>query len=133
MNGPGRATVLYDDDCGFCRWTAERLRRWDRHARLAFAPIQGDTGARLLEDLSSHERLDAWHLATPDGHRWTAGAAVPPLLERLPGGRPLAAVAARAPRLTEMLYRAVARRRSSIGRLLGVRACAVDPSRVDGP
>jgi len=21
-----RATVLYDEDCGFCRWAADRLR-----------------------------------------------------------------------------------------------------------
>ena len=33
-------TIAYDEDCGACRWTAERLRRWDRAGRLAFVPIQ---------------------------------------------------------------------------------------------
>lgn len=126
------AVVLYDDDCGFCRWAAERLRRWDRRGRLTFATIQGATGDRLLSDLSPAARLDSWHLATSDGRRWSAGAAVPPLLARLPGGRPLAWLSAFAPALTERLYRAVARRRGTFGRWLGVQACAVDPSRGAG-
>ncbi|HEX6131046.1 MAG TPA: DCC1-like thiol-disulfide oxidoreductase family protein [Actinomycetota bacterium] len=128
MSRDARATVLYDDDCGFCRWTAERLRRWDRRRRLRFATIQGETGARLLGDLPPAERLASWHVVTPDGRR-SAGAALAPTLERLPGGRPLALLAGAAPGLTEAAYRAVARRRTAIGRLLGTDACAVDPAR----
>jgi len=36
--------VLYDDDCGFCRWSADRIRRLDARGALAFAPIQGEVG-----------------------------------------------------------------------------------------
>ena len=129
MTDDRTATVLYDDDCGFCRWSAERLRRWDRRGRLRFATIQGPTGDRLLGDLDETTRFGSWHVVTPDGRRRSSGAALAPTLEHLPGGRPLAALARVAPSLTDAAYRAVARRRTTIGRALGADACAVDPSR----
>jgi len=82
-------SVLYDEDCGFCRWGVERLLRLDRRHELE---------------------------------------AVPVLLRLLPGGKGLARVAARFPRTVDRLYRFVARNRSTLGRLVGSRACAVDPS-----
>jgi predicted DCC family thiol-disulfide oxidoreductase YuxK len=129
MPDDDRATVLYDEDCGFCRWSADALRRWDRDGRMRFVPIQGETGARLLADVDPDERLGSWHVVTPDGRRRSAGAALAPALDRLPGGAPLARLANLAPPLTEAAYRFVARRRTAIGRLLGADACAVDPSR----
>ncbi len=128
MADDDRTLVLYDDDCGFCRWSADKLRRWDRHGRLRFAAIQSATGQRSLSDLAPDERLDSWHVITPDGRRHSSGAAVGPALEGLPAGRPLARLAKVAPPVTEAAYRAVAKRRTSIGRLLGTDACAVDPS-----
>jgi len=122
-------TVLYDDDCGFCRWSADMLRRWDRRGGLRFATIQSRTGDSLLADLDLVERLASWHVVTPDGRRRSAGDAVAPTLERLPGGWPLARLAELAPSLTDVAYRGVARRRSTLGRLLGTQACAVDPAR----
>jgi predicted DCC family thiol-disulfide oxidoreductase YuxK len=124
-----RTTVLYDDDCGFCRWSAEKLRRWDRHGRLRFVAIQSATGQRLLSELTPDERLESWHVITPDGRRSSAGAGLAPVLERLPAGRTLAMIADAAPPLTDAAYRAVAKRRTAIGRMLGADACAVDPSR----
>ena len=124
-----RTTVLYDDDCGFCRWSADKLRRWDRHGRLRFVAIQSATGERLLSELTPTERLESWHVITPDGRRSSAGAGLAPVLERLPAGRPLAVVADAVPPVTDAAYRAVAKRRTAIGRLLGAEACAVDPSR----
>jgi len=126
------ATVLYDDDCGFCRWSADVLRRWDRRGRLRFAPIQGATGRRLLADVDPVERLDSWHVVTADGARRSAGAALAPALERLPGGTALAWLARAAPSATEAAYRMVAERRTPIGRALGAEACAVDPSHPRG-
>ncbi len=35
--------VLYDEDCGFCRWSADKLRAWDTRRRLTFAAIQRRT------------------------------------------------------------------------------------------
>jgi predicted DCC family thiol-disulfide oxidoreductase YuxK len=123
-----RATVVYDDDCGFCRWSAERLRTWDRRRALRFVTLRSAEAAGLLAPVPMSRRPLSWHLVTDDGRVWSAGAAVPPVLGLLPGGGPLAALAASMPGITEAAYAAVARRRSTLGRLLGRRACAVDPS-----
>ena len=123
--GPMR--VLYDEDCGFCRWTADRLRAWDRRGRLTFSPIQ--TAGELLDAIPPSERLDSWHAVTPDGRVWSADAAIGHVLRVLPGGRPLAALAEAVPDLTERIYGLAARHRGTLGRALGQTACAVDPSR----
>jgi predicted DCC family thiol-disulfide oxidoreductase YuxK len=122
------ATVCYDDDCGLCRWCAWQLRRWDRRARLRFVALGDAAAGELLQGLSPDRRWSSWHLVSTDGHVWSGGAAVPRVLELLPGGRPLAALADRFPGVTERAYRSVADRRDRIGRLLGQEACAVDPS-----
>ena len=62
--------------------------------------------------------MGSWHLVDPDGRLRSAGAAFPSLFRLLPGGRPLAALSARGPRLSERLYRAVADNRSRFGRLV---------------
>lgn len=123
------AIILYDDDCGFCRWATERIVWWDRRGRLVARPIQGGDGDRLLRGVSPEARLASWHLATPDGRLYSGGAAVAPLARLLPFGAVIAALASRFPRTTERLYRLVARYRGRLGRALGAAACAVDPSR----
>ena len=72
----------------------------------------------LLQDLRPEQRSESWHLVDPHGRRWSAGAAAPPLLCLLPGGRPLAALLAAAPSLTERAYRWVADHRGTLGRLV---------------
>ena len=127
-----RHIVLYDEDCGFCRWSLDRLLRWDRRGRLRATPIQSEEGDRLLADLSEEDRLASWHLVTPDGGRYSGGAAAGPLARLLPAGAPVALLADTFPRTTDRLYRWVARNRDSLGRRLGEEACAVDPSRRPG-
>jgi predicted DCC family thiol-disulfide oxidoreductase YuxK len=123
------ATVFFDEDCGFCRWSSDRLRAWDRAGRLRFAPIRGPEGDRWLGALTLKSRLGSWHVVTRDGRVWSAGAALPPTLRLLPGGRPLAAALELSPAATERLYQWVARHRARFGSLLGQRACGVDPGR----
>jgi predicted DCC family thiol-disulfide oxidoreductase YuxK len=120
--------VLYDEDCGFCRWSADRLLAWDRAGRFAFRSIQAAERAGKLDALDPEARYVSWHVITRDGRIWSGGAAVPPLMARLPGGRALAAVAEAFPDGTDRLYRFVARHRDRFGAALGQRACAVDPS-----
>jgi predicted DCC family thiol-disulfide oxidoreductase YuxK len=120
----GPITVLYDDDCGFCRWSADRIRRWAR-GRAAIAPIQSDHGRELLRAVPPARRLDSMHVVTADGRVWPAGVGIPHVLRAFPGGRPLAALAEGFPRTTERLYRAVANRRDAIGRRLGEKACDI--------
>jgi predicted DCC family thiol-disulfide oxidoreductase YuxK len=122
-----RVTVAYDEDCGACRWTAERLRAWDRHGHLAFVAIQN--ASDILREIPPARRLDAMHAVTADGRVYTGGAAIPVITRELPAGTPVALLASLWPTGTERIYRTVASHRTTIGRWLGQDACAVDPSR----
>jgi predicted DCC family thiol-disulfide oxidoreductase YuxK len=121
--------ILYDDDCGFCRWSVDVVLRWDRRRELLAVPIASAEGTSLLSEVPERRRLESWHLRDPDGEIRSAGAAIPALLRLLPGGGPLGALAARMPRTVERLYALVARNRSRLGRVVGRKACSVDPSR----
>jgi predicted DCC family thiol-disulfide oxidoreductase YuxK len=120
-------TVLYDEDCGFCRWSADKLKAWDARRRLTFAAIQSPRGAELLVAVPDAQRLDSMHAVTPDGRVWSGGQAVRVILAELPGGSVLASTAATFPGATDTTYRLVARHRERLGRMLGQRACSVDP------
>jgi len=122
-------TVLYDDDCGFCRWSADQIRRLDARGRLAFAPIQGAVGADLLRAVPPELRLASMHAVTPDGRVWSGGDAVREILAASPGAAVLSVAAAAYPELTDRLYRLVAANREVLGRWLGQDRCEVDPSR----
>jgi predicted DCC family thiol-disulfide oxidoreductase YuxK len=113
-----RPVVLYDTDCGFCRWSLAKLLAWDRHRRLRPVAIQSAEGQRLLADLSEAKRLSSWHLVAPEGRLRSAGAAAAPLLRTLPGGAPLAALLERFPSATEGAYAWVAAHRGRLGRLI---------------
>jgi predicted DCC family thiol-disulfide oxidoreductase YuxK len=127
-----RHVVLYDSDCGFCRWSLDRVLRWDRRSRLRAVPIRSDEGDRLLADLSEEDRLASWHLVTPEGRRFSGGSATAPLARLLPAGAPVALLAETFPRTADRTYRWVARHRGTLSERLGDRACAVDPSARNG-
>jgi predicted DCC family thiol-disulfide oxidoreductase YuxK len=114
----GRWAVLYDADCGFCKWTLSLLLRWDRAARLAPVALQRPEAAELLTELTPAERLASWHLISPSGERRSGGDALAPLLRGLPGGGLPAGIFARFPRLTARGYRCVADHRSQLSRLV---------------
>jgi predicted DCC family thiol-disulfide oxidoreductase YuxK len=80
--------------------------------------LQNPEAEELLGGMPEEERMASWHLVGADGGVRSAGAAFEPLLSLLPGGSPLAALARRAPGLTERGYRFVANRRGAIGRRL---------------
>jgi predicted DCC family thiol-disulfide oxidoreductase YuxK len=118
-----RPTVLYDADCGLCRWMAAKLAAWDRRRVLDLVRLQDRARSDpLLGDMDEARRMASWHLALPDGNVCSGGEAIPPLLRLLPGGRPLARAAAAAQPLTSIAYRFVARHRSAFGRLLSAGA-----------
>ena len=61
---------------------------------------------------------------------WSAGAAIPQVLRRLPAGGPVVTPLFETfPDATERAYGWVARHRVRLGAALGQQACAVDPSR----
>ena len=134
--------MIYDDDCGFCRWSlavllsAGRPRvpgsRGERGA-LRLLPLGTAEADYLLHDLTVEERNASWHVVIdPPGPdqlsfdaapaRFSAGAAFVPALRVLPRGRRLAFLAARVPGPTERGYRWVAGHRGLLGHLVGGRA-----------
>ncbi|HET6776560.1 MAG TPA: DCC1-like thiol-disulfide oxidoreductase family protein [Actinomycetota bacterium] len=123
-----RAVVLYDEDCGFCRWATGRVLAWDRRNRIRAVALQDPEAERLLPGIDHERRMASWHVLGPDGRVWSAGRAAAPLLRLLPAGAPLAALAAAFPRTTDRLYDWTARHRGRLGALLGARRCAVQPS-----
>jgi len=126
-------TVLYDEDCGFCRWSADKLKASDTRRRLTFAAIQSPRGAELLYAVPEAQRLDSMHAVSLDGRVWSGGHAVRVILAQLPGGSILASIAAALPDAADTTYRLVARHRERLGRMLGQRACSVDPTTGDQP
>ena len=113
-----RAILLYDRDCGFCRWSLGKVLAWDRRRAIRPVSIQSDEAGGLLAGMPEEKRLASWHLVNEDDRVRSAGAAFPGLLRLLPGGAPLAALTARAPRATDRAYRWVAGNRSRWGKLV---------------
>ena len=113
--------VLYDGDCGLCKWLLAGFLRWDRAGCLRPIALQSPAAGELLRDLPSAERMASWHLVSPDGVRRSGGSAVPPLLRLLPGGRLPAAASERLPGLTERAYRWVAEHRTALSRWVPAR------------
>jgi len=117
----GQFAVLYDRDCGFCKWALDKILAWDRRHRLRPVAIQSDEGQRLLAGIPPDRRLESWHLAA-DGELRSGGAAAPRLFAALPGGRPLAAVLRAFPRTTDRAYAWVASHRATLAKLLRIDA-----------
>jgi predicted DCC family thiol-disulfide oxidoreductase YuxK len=129
------ATVIYDSDCGFCKWSLALLLSLDRRGALRPLALGTAEADRLLADLTVEERNASWHLvldsAAPSARpafgptapfRFSAGAAFAPALSLLPGGHIPAAAFARIPRATERAYRWVVAHRGALGRFVPGRA-----------
>ena len=111
-------TLLYDRDCGFCRWSLGKVLAWDRHGAIRPIAIQSEEADRLLAGMPEEKRLGSWHLVDGEGTVRSAGDAFPSLFRLLPGGAPFAALTSRAPRATDRGYRWVAGNRSRWGKLV---------------
>jgi predicted DCC family thiol-disulfide oxidoreductase YuxK len=129
---PRQAIVIYDNDCGFCRWSLALLLDRDRGA-LHPLPLGTPEANYLLADLTLEERNASWHLVIDEPGteqlsldaapvRFSAGAALAPALALLPRGRRPAAALARIPGTTEDGYRWVAGHRGPLGRFVSGRA-----------
>ena len=124
MSSAGQRLVLYDEDCGFCRWSLDKVLAWDRRSTVRPVAIQSEEGQTLLAaaGVPAAARLDSWHLALPGGELRSGGAAAAPLVGELPAGRPLAAVLRSFPKLTDRAYRFVSGHRDWFARRLGIDA-----------
>jgi predicted DCC family thiol-disulfide oxidoreductase YuxK len=79
------------------------LKAWDRRRRLAPRGVAG---------------IEAVGLISPDGERFSGGAALAPLLRLLPGGSLPARLLARFPALTGRAYAWVTAHRSQLAKLV---------------
>ena len=48
-----QSVLLYDEDCGFCRWSLDKILAWDRAKRVRPVAIQSEEGSRLLASIAS--------------------------------------------------------------------------------
>jgi predicted DCC family thiol-disulfide oxidoreductase YuxK len=110
--------IFYDRECGFCRRMLRIVLRRDRSRgnRLTPVALQDPRAAIELAELDESERMASWHLKTPDGAVYSAGAAFAPLAELL-GFRPrFASILRKHSALTARGYRWVADHRVMFGR-----------------
>jgi predicted DCC family thiol-disulfide oxidoreductase YuxK len=111
-----RWTVIYDGNCGFCKWMLAGLLRRDQQRRLRPLALGTPEADELLSDLSPAERNASWHLVSPDGHRQSAGAAAPALLRLLPRGGVAATLLSAMQPVTNRAYEWIADNRSMLSR-----------------
>jgi predicted DCC family thiol-disulfide oxidoreductase YuxK len=123
----GPLTVLYDGDCGVCRETVRRLRRWDHDDRFEFMPfaLAASSGRPILEELAAGGHLgDAIHVVDEStGRVVSGGSAALAILDALPGGWLLRPWASLPPTgaAADVVYRVAARHRDRLAWLMGMR------------
>jgi len=108
--------VLYDADCGFCRWSVAHLLLADKQSALLPLTIQSAEGQKLLSQVPQAERLSSAHCVTPDGHVTSGGAAYAVVAERIPRLVYTSPVAKALPSLVDLGYRGVANNRKLFSR-----------------
>lgn len=130
-DGGPQLVVLYDRDCGLCTATARRLRRWDRHGRLAMRSLQDAQapGSDLADVVRGVPLTAALHVIDrPTGAIRAGGEAALAIGRALPGGWIIGILGRIAPFrwAVGIGYAVVARHRRRIGRLLGLEGPACD-------
>lgn len=111
--------IFYDQDCGFCRRMLRIVYRLDGRAGRRLFPIalQDREAERELTGLDETQRMESWHLKTPDGEIISGGAALAPLSDLLGLPRFVADQFRNHPDLADRGYRWVATHRGMFGRL----------------
>jgi predicted DCC family thiol-disulfide oxidoreductase YuxK len=59
-----QAIILYDADCGFCRWATDKLLAWDRRRRLRPVALQDPEAEKLLPGMPEEQKMGSWHLVS---------------------------------------------------------------------
>lgn len=120
MSAASRPTLLYDDDCRFCRACAWLIVHWDRAGRLSVLPWSHPIARTSLRRVDPALRNRSMHVLDAGGRLHSPDAAVPNVLRCLPGCGWLGSAALARPWLRRALWRAyqtVARRRGQLSRL----------------
>ena len=114
--------LLYDADCGVCKFILARVIELDRAGRYRPLALQDPRAAELLPGLSEEQRMESFHIVDPDGTVHSAGAGLAelvPLLDRAPRG------------VAERAYWLVAGNRNRLGKLIPAAARRQAERRID--
>lgn len=124
--------MLYDADCGVCRWLLGRILTWDRAGNLRVLALQTPEAQALLAAVPEDEWMKSWHLVDRAGTVHSAGDAFPSLLDELPMGKLLkpAVVLGRIP--VNASYRWFAANRSLFGKYVPAAAKEKAQNLIDG-
>ena len=111
--------IFFDQSCGFCRRMLQLVYRRDQKCERRLFPIalQDRAADRELPGLSTEQRMESWHLKTPDGEILSGGAALAPLCDLLLLPRLAGKFLRDQPELADRGYRWVATHRVAFGRL----------------
>ncbi len=110
--------LVYDADCGFCRWSVAVLLDRDQRGALEPMTIDEADSRGLLDSVEPIDRTRSAHVVLPDGQVLSGGSGVRALAARVPGAAPIGVLARVAPRLVDLAYRAIATNRMRISRLV---------------
>ena len=102
-----RPWILYDADCGVCKFILARVLELDR-GKYRPLSLQDPRAAELLPGIGEEERMQSFHIVEPDGTVHSAGDG---LAELVPG-------LGRLPRLADRAYWLVAGNRGRLGKLV---------------
>ncbi len=113
----GVTRLFYDGDCGFCDRMVRFVARHDSTRRIRFAPLGGETFAKLVPPEAQGGLPDSLVVLTAEGDLLTQSRAVIHLLHRMgPGWHLLGTLLAHVPEnIREGGYRLVARWRHRAG------------------
>jgi predicted DCC family thiol-disulfide oxidoreductase YuxK len=106
--------LIYDGECGFCRWAMHVIERLDRREVFRYCPFGHPVAESFLAGLDPGVRYESFH-AVRDGSLRSATAAARITLEQLPLGGLAVALG------LHHLYPVVARHRGLLGRLVSAR------------
>lgn len=138
-------TVIYDVDCGICLWIARLCKRLDKRSLLVFQgnddleQLTRRKADRSLErvDMPADVKADVVQTSVvvvdASGNVFTRSAAIAEIVRILPFGSPVA-VLMRLPGIAQLLnvvYDAIAKRRTRISELCGLNACGIPAPQTD--
>lgn len=125
---PAPPVLLFDGDCNLCRASVRWIWKRDAGRRLTFAPLQSETGRRLLAERGLPDGyLESAVLVERDG-TWVQSDAILRSLRYARGAWGALRALRILPRfLRDPAYRWIARNRSLVSRLLGTRGERWDP------
>ncbi len=103
-----KAWLLYDADCGLCKFVVARVLELDRARRLRPVALQDEKATKLLPGMSAEERMRSFHLVDAGGTVHSAGDGLAELFTPL----------RRFPRVASRLYWLVAGNRDRLGKVL---------------